>query len=158
MSPHITTISSCSLQGNLDQNYQVNEEEENVLRCVVGTLDLSLRYLSHGQTFPGEQVKAPFFCLIDRKGLSRYGYIANLCVAKSARRQGIASRMMQFAIMSAKKQGAEQVFVHVHRHNTPAQRLYQKMGFEVISLCMTAPLCCLANGIKLYRSPDCCVS
>ncbi|XP_022888286.1 N-alpha-acetyltransferase 50-like isoform X2 [Olea europaea var. sylvestris] len=132
MSPHITTISSCSLQGNLDQNYQVNEEEENVLRCVVGTLDLSLRYLSHGQTFPGEQVKAPFFCLIDRKGLSRYGYIANLCVAKSARRQGIASRMMQFAIMSAKKQGAEQVFVHVHRHNTPAQRLYQKMGFEVI--------------------------
>lgn len=57
MSPHITTISSCSLQGNLDQNYQVNEEEENVkrtvLKCVVGTLDLSIRYLSHGQTFPG---------------------------------------------------------------------------------------------------------
>lgn len=28
--------------------------------------------------------------------------------------------------------GAEQVFVHVHRNNKPAQLLYQKMGFEVV--------------------------
>ncbi|KAL2480316.1 Acyl-CoA N-acyltransferases (NAT) superfamily protein [Abeliophyllum distichum] len=106
--------------------------KKTVLKSVVGTLDLSIRYLPHGQTFPGELVKTPFFCLVDRKGSSRYGYIANLCIAKSARRQGIASSMLQFAIMSAKQQGADKVFVHVHRHNIPAQGLYQKMGFEVI--------------------------
>lgn len=127
-----------------EENFKLVE-----LKCVVGTLDLSIRYLSHGQTFPGEQVKAPFFCLIDRKGLSIYGYIANLCVAKSARGQGIASSMLQLAIMSAKQQGAEQVFVHVHSHNIPAQGLYQKMGFEVVEAAnsqlsgdKTCLLCC----------------
>lgn len=29
--------------------------------------------------------------------------------------------------------GIEQVYVHVHRNNLPAQALYQKIGFEVMS-------------------------
>ena len=33
--------------------------------------------------------------------------------------------------------GVEQVFVHVHRNNGPAQELYQKMGFEVIPVVFT---------------------
>jgi hypothetical protein len=28
--------------------------------------------------------------------------------------------------------GIEHAYVHVHRNNTPAQKLYEKMGFEVI--------------------------
>ncbi|KAK6152045.1 hypothetical protein DH2020_014680 [Rehmannia glutinosa] len=82
--------------------------------------------------FSRERVKHPLFCLIDGKSSSSYGYIANLCVAKSARRQGIASSMLQFAVVSAKAQGAEKVFVHVYRNSKPAQRLYQKMGFKVV--------------------------
>ncbi|KAI3447212.1 hypothetical protein Pfo_003877 [Paulownia fortunei] len=113
--------------------------KRTILKSVVGTLDLSIRYLSHGETFPGERVKHPLFCLIDRKASSRYGYIANLCVAKSARRQGIASSMLQFAILSAKAHGAEKVFVHVYRNNKPAQGLYQKMGFEVVDA-LSSPL------------------
>ncbi|KAG8367151.1 hypothetical protein BUALT_Bualt16G0042800 [Buddleja alternifolia] len=114
----------------------VTREDENVkrtvLKSVVGTLDLSIRYLSHGETFPGELVKAPLFCLVDKKSSSRYGYISNVCVAKSARRQGIATNLLQYAIMSAKPQGVEHVFVHVDRNNKAAQALYQKMGFEVV--------------------------
>ncbi|XP_019150870.1 PREDICTED: uncharacterized protein LOC109147692 isoform X3 [Ipomoea nil] len=78
-----------------------------------------------------EMVKAPGFCNIDSK-TSRYGYIANLCVAKSARRQGIASNMLHFAITTAKASGADLVFVHVHRTNNSAQQLYSKVGFQMV--------------------------
>uniref|UniRef100_A0A5B6ZA95 N-acetyltransferase domain-containing protein n=1 Tax=Davidia involucrata TaxID=16924 RepID=A0A5B6ZA95_DAVIN len=87
----------------------VKKEERNVkhtvLKSVVGTLDLSIQYLLHGETFPQERVKAPLFCSVKRTGKTQYGYIANLCVAKSARRQGIASNMLHFAIESAKSNG-----------------------------------------------------
>ncbi|KAJ8767490.1 hypothetical protein K2173_017534 [Erythroxylum novogranatense] len=76
--------------------------KRTVLKSVVGTLDLSIRCLLHGETFPGERVKAPLFCSINSKGPNRYGYVANLCVAKSARRHGIATNMLDFAIESAK--------------------------------------------------------
>lgn len=114
----------------------VRKETKNVkrtvLKSVVGTLDLSIRYLLHGETFPGERVKAPLFCSINRTSHNRYGYVANLCVAKSARRQGIASNMLHFAVESATSDGVEQVYVHVHRHNRAARELYRKMGFEIV--------------------------
>ncbi|KAK7303998.1 hypothetical protein RJT34_14966 [Clitoria ternatea] len=116
----------------------VRKEQQNVkrsvLKSVVGTLDLNIRYLLQGETFPGERVKAPLFCSINRTLPSRYGYIANLCVAKSARRQGIASNMMYFAVEAAKSNGVTQVYVHVDRNNRPAQILYEKMGFEMVEM------------------------
>ncbi|XP_027355469.1 uncharacterized protein LOC113865220 isoform X5 [Abrus precatorius] len=81
-----------------------------------------------------ERVKAPLFCCINRTPPSRYGYIANLCVAKSSRRQGIAINMMYFAVEAAKSNGVTQVYVHVDRNNRPAQILYQKMGFEMVEM------------------------
>ncbi|WVZ18303.1 hypothetical protein V8G54_005625 [Vigna mungo] len=117
----------------------VRKEQKNakhsILKSVVGTLDLNIRYLLQGETYPGERVKAPIFCCINRTPPNRYGYIANLCVIKSARRQGIASNMLSFAIGAAKSNaGVTQVYVHVDKNNSPAQILYQKMGFEVILL------------------------
>lgn len=121
-------------------------QRHTVIKSVVGTLDLSIRHFLHGETFPGERVKASFFCSIDRKGpIRRYGYVANLCVAKSARRQGIARNMLQFAIRSAKSNGVEQVYVHVHRKNVAAQELYQKMGFEVVEMAS-----CQLSGDNTY--------
>ncbi|XP_019150869.1 PREDICTED: uncharacterized protein LOC109147692 isoform X2 [Ipomoea nil] len=111
-------------------------KKEGDVRCplmknMVGTLDLVIGQLLPGETFLGEMVKAPGFCNIDSK-TSRYGYIANLCVAKSARRQGIASNMLHFAITTAKASGADLVFVHVHRTNNSAQQLYSKVGFQMV--------------------------
>ncbi|KAL0288285.1 UNVERIFIED_CONTAM: hypothetical protein Scaly_2735600 [Sesamum calycinum] len=132
---HLGEKCKCIVMVN-DTSLSVREEDGNVqpsvLESVVGTLDLSVRYFSHWETFPGEQVKSPLFCFINSKASSRYGYIANLCVSRSERRQGIASSMLRFAIFSAKKEGAEKVFVHVYRNNKAAQALYQKMGFEVV--------------------------
>lgn len=46
-----------------------------------------------------------FFSNVYREDGARYGYIANLCVAKCARRQGIASNMLCLAIEAAKSDG-----------------------------------------------------
>ncbi|XP_010467114.1 PREDICTED: uncharacterized protein LOC104747214 isoform X2 [Camelina sativa] len=114
----------------------VKKEEKHikrsVIKSVVGTLDLSIRFFLQGETFPGEKVKSQLFCTINREGSNRYAYIANLCVAKSARRQGIACNMLRFAVESARLSGVEQVYVHVHKTNSVAQELYQKTGFEIV--------------------------
>lgn len=103
-----------------------------VLKRVVGTLDLTIGHLSHREAFPGGRVNAPILSNIERRSSNRYGYIANLCVAKSSRRQGVAINMLHFAIRLAQANGVEKVFVHVHRNNGPAQKLYRKAGFEVV--------------------------
>ncbi|RYR67465.1 hypothetical protein Ahy_A03g013844 isoform D [Arachis hypogaea] len=84
-----------------------------------------------------EHVKAPLFVSIDRTAPSRYGYIANLCVTKPARQQGIASNMLYFAIEAAKYNGVTQIYVHVDRNNRPAQMLYQKLGFQMVETANT---------------------
>ena len=56
---------------------------------------------------------APRFCKIERTPSSRYGYIANLCVARSVRRKGIASNMLYFAVESAKSSGNMNINVRV---------------------------------------------
>ncbi|MED6156110.1 hypothetical protein PIB30_011571 [Stylosanthes scabra] len=116
----------------------VKKEQKNVkrsiIKSVVGTLDLNIRYLLQGETFPGERPKAPPFCSISKTPSSKYGYISNLCVAKSARRQGIASNMLHFAVESAKSIGVALIFAHVERNNTAAQSLYKNMGFEMVEM------------------------
>lgn len=106
--------------------------KRTVLKSMVGTLDLHIRYLFDGETFPGERVKRPIFNNIKKTTSNSYGYIANLCVTKSARRQGVARNMLQFAVKSARLQDVEQVYVHVERKNKNAQELYEKMGFQII--------------------------
>lgn len=43
--------------------------------------------------------------VMDPSGSNSYGYISNVCVAKSVRREGLASTMLQHAISTAKDQG-----------------------------------------------------
>ncbi|KAF5748426.1 putative Acyl-CoA N-acyltransferases (NAT) superfamily protein [Tripterygium wilfordii] len=112
---------------------EVKNVKCNVIKSVVATVDLSIRFLLHGETFPGERRKAPIFCCINKEG-QRYGHIANLCVAKWARRRGIAVNMLYFAIESAKLDGVEQVYVHVHRKNKPALELYERRGLEIVEM------------------------
>ncbi|XP_031267963.1 uncharacterized protein LOC116126398 isoform X1 [Pistacia vera] len=107
----------------------VKKEERNVkrtiLKSVVGTLDLSIRYLLHGETYPGERVMAPLFGCINKTDPNRYGYIANLCVAKSARRQGIARNMLHFTIESAKSNGKMKQISSLYKHMNSAENKRQ---------------------------------
>uniref|UniRef100_A0A1D1Z8Z4 N-alpha-acetyltransferase 50 n=1 Tax=Anthurium amnicola TaxID=1678845 RepID=A0A1D1Z8Z4_9ARAE len=115
----------------------VKKEDPNVrrtvLNSVVGTLDLSIRQLLHGEKFPGELKRT---CSVlashDASDTHRYAYIANVCVSKFARRQGIASNMLYLATDIAISSGMKQLFVHVNVDNRSAQELYRKVGFEIV--------------------------
>ncbi|CAL0306949.1 unnamed protein product [Lupinus luteus] len=113
------------------------------------------RYTDHNKREFADQERenAPPFCSINRTPSSRYGYIANLCVTKSARRQGIASNMLHFAVESAKSYGVAHVYVHVDRYNEPAQILYKKLGFEMVemanSLLLDGQKCLLYLQLKM---------
>lgn len=113
------------------------KEDKNVkctvLNNVVGTLDLSIRQFLQGETYPGEQKRNSLICANhEAYDAHKYAYIANLCVSKFARRQGIASNMLYLAIDLATLAGMRQLFVHVNADNKPAQDLYTKTGFETV--------------------------
>ncbi|XP_057834215.1 GCN5-related N-acetyltransferase 6, chloroplastic isoform X2 [Cryptomeria japonica] len=112
---------------------EVKIKRRIVLNSIVGTLDLSIRQLLQGETFPGEQAGSSIYMSGSKSGCShRYGYVANVCVAKFARRQGIGSNMLQLAIEIAKSSGLKDVFVHVNTNNKIAQQLYRNIGFKVV--------------------------
>lgn len=115
----------------------VKKEDKNirrtVLNSVVGTLDLSIRQLFRGETYPGD-VKSLSSALASQEPYEarRYGYVANVCVSKFARRQGIASNMLCLATDFATSSGMKQLFVHVNVDNHPAQELYTRAGFKFV--------------------------
>lgn len=116
----------------------MKKEDKNikrtVIKSIVGTLDLSIKYLSEGEDFSEINPMKPTFSSTNRMSHHRYAYVSNLCVSKHARRKGIASNMLRFAIQSAKQKGIEHIFVHVHKENTRALDLYTKMGFEFMEM------------------------
>ncbi|XP_058108592.1 GCN5-related N-acetyltransferase 6, chloroplastic isoform X1 [Magnolia sinica] len=120
----------------------VKQDEQNVkrtaLNSIFGTLDVSIRHLLPGEMFPGDRSKANMSAGpgTNIAGPHRYGYVSNLCIRKSARRQGIASNMMRLAVQVAKSAGVEEVFVHVERKNMAAQQLYSKIGFQMVEMDM----------------------
>ncbi|XP_035818652.1 uncharacterized protein [Zea mays] len=101
-----------------------------VLNSVVGTLDVCVRHPLYGEKFPEEPGKPSLHCRIYQPDQPKFGYVTNVCVAKYARRQGIASNMLLLAIDAAKLNGAENIYIHVHKDNLPAWRLYDQIGFK----------------------------
>ncbi|RAL38972.1 unnamed protein product [Cuscuta campestris] len=130
----------------------VKKEEKNVrrtvLNSVVGTLDLSIRQYVQGETYPGEvKRQSGIFAPFDTH---RYAYIANVCVAKFARRQGIASNMLYLATEVATSEGMNQLFVHVDEGNKCALDLYRKVGFEVVEAASSQ----VSNDLRLLMSME----
>lgn len=97
---------------------------------VVGTLDISIRQLLRGETFPKEVANTSLLANIEPE--RRCGYIANVCVSMSARRQGIASSLLEVAVTAAKSWNLKDLYVHVNISNIAAQCLYRKTGFQVV--------------------------
>ncbi|GJN08905.1 hypothetical protein PR202_ga26865 [Eleusine coracana subsp. coracana] len=104
-----------------------------VLNSVVGTLDVCVRHPLHGEKFPAEPGKSSLHCRIYQPDQPKFGYLTNVCVAKFARRQGIASNMLLLAIDAAKLNGAQNIYIHVHKDNLPAWRLYDQIGFKMVN-------------------------
>ncbi|XBH87051.1 hypothetical protein VPH35_074595 [Triticum aestivum] len=105
-----------------------------VLNSVVGTVDLCVRHPLYGETYPAEPGNTPFYSRIYQPDQPKFGYLTNVCVAKYARRQGIASNMLLLAIDAARLDGAESIYIHVHKDNLPARRLYDHVGFKMVDM------------------------
>ncbi|KAI3955932.1 hypothetical protein MKW98_006292 [Papaver atlanticum] len=122
----------------------VRKEGENavntMLKNVIGTLDYRVKYLLRGETYPEEVVKVKTFTTFKKRDSQRYCIISNVTVAQSARRMGVGSSMLKFAIESAKQNGIKRVFLHVRRDNKPALALYEKLGFKILAEATTPHL------------------
>jgi len=75
--------------------------------------------------------------------VERMAEITNIAVRSSRRREGIAGRLITWMVEDAAKEGTEAVFLEVRSENTPAIRLYEKIGFVPVG-----------NRKGYYRSPE----
>ncbi len=67
------------------------------------------------------------------KGFIKRGHIVSLAVLPEYRRRGIGTRLMQAALKSLKEEyGAREAYLEVRVSNTPAIRLYEKLGFKKV--------------------------
>ncbi len=62
------------------------------------------------------------------------GHILNCCVAPAWQGRGFGRQMMEHLIATARSHGAQFIFLEVRPSNTPAVRLYQRLGFSALAL------------------------
>ncbi|CEM17755.1 unnamed protein product [Vitrella brassicaformis CCMP3155] len=60
-------------------------------------------------------------------------FMKNLWTHKDHRRKGVASSLLDQAIMLAGQMGVKLIMLEVDTYNTPAMRLYEKYGFQSVS-------------------------
>lgn len=60
--------------------------------------------------------------------------ITNVCTASEVRGKGVATEMLTALMEVGMSRGVKEFFLEVREENTPARKLYEKMGFEVIGL------------------------
>ncbi len=61
-------------------------------------------------------------------------YIANIAVAPSFRRKGLASFLIRHIMNEAQNLGCSSIVLEVKRSNIAAINLYKKMGFEIVGI------------------------
>lgn len=62
------------------------------------------------------------------------GDLLQIGVLPDYRNKGIGKQLLQEALIHAKEQGVTEVFLEVRVSNSPARRLYERLGFTEISL------------------------
>lgn len=61
-------------------------------------------------------------------------HILNLTVRPESQRQGIGAKLMRHFLQLARRHNADIVMLEVRPSNTPAVRLYEKMGFNEVGV------------------------
>ena len=61
-------------------------------------------------------------------------HIVNVAVSSKLRHSGFGTLLLASALVVADRLGAKKTTLEVRVTNTPAQRLYEKFGFEIISI------------------------
>ena len=57
--------------------------------------------------------------------------IQDVSTTPAFQRKGYASRLLEFTLANARKEGVGKVYLEVRRGNLPAQKLYKAFGFSV---------------------------
>jgi len=65
--------------------------------------------------------------------ITSYAYLSSMAVAAEVRRRGAAQALLKTAERLAAAWGEKILALHLHEGNTPAQRLYQRAGFRLVS-------------------------
>jgi GNAT superfamily N-acetyltransferase len=65
-------------------------------------------------------------------GSAKKLYVMDLAIRKSARRLGLASRLLDFIEDYARDEEYKELYIHVEKSNIPALSLYRKRGFMTI--------------------------
>lgn len=60
------------------------------------------------------------------------GELGNIAVAPRHRRAGVAKRLMEAVIEDMRGRGVRELYLEVRVTNTPAQRLYERYGFQEV--------------------------
>jgi ribosomal protein S18 acetylase RimI-like enzyme len=63
----------------------------------------------------------------------RYVYLSNLAVSKDFRRRGVAQELIRSCEQQTIDWGYTELHLHVMGHNDRGRKLYQKLGYEVVS-------------------------
>ncbi|GBE08322.1 ribosomal-protein-alanine N-acetyltransferase [bacterium BMS3Abin11] len=61
-------------------------------------------------------------------------HLLNLCIRQEERRQGLATKMVQYLMNQARQNDMGSIFLEVRESNTAAIKLYDKLGFNEIGL------------------------
>jgi ribosomal-protein-alanine N-acetyltransferase len=58
-------------------------------------------------------------------------HINNLAIRHEYQGQGLGTALLQYVLQAGGSRGADRATLEVRRSNTPARRLYERLGFEV---------------------------
>ncbi|NOY17203.1 MAG: ribosomal protein S18-alanine N-acetyltransferase [Gammaproteobacteria bacterium] len=61
-------------------------------------------------------------------------HLLNLCIRQEDRRQGLATKMVQYLMNQARQNDMGSIFLEVRKSNAAAINLYDKLGFNEIGL------------------------
>ena len=112
---------------------QSRDEFEKLLPKGVDTPDQYLRRIVDLVT--GSKVGEVWYTLRREGGITRL-WIYWIGIEEKFRRQGFASMVLRQLEVEARRLGAGQVALHVFGHNTAAQALYSKLGYETTNVVM----------------------
>ena len=65
--------------------------------------------------------------------VKKYGYIEELQVLERFQRKGVGRKMLGYALEKMKESGVQAIYLRTREGNTPAQNLYESVGFRPFS-------------------------
>eukprot|EP00850_Spirogloea_muscicola_P013970 SM000097S24823 [mRNA] locus=s97:488529:490473:- [translate_table: standard] len=82
-----------------------------------------------GKSLPGEYLEGAH--PTTSRAATRIAYVFNLCILKAARRRGVATTLMEEALLVARAMRISVLYVHVEAINSSAIALYKGLGYVV---------------------------